>query len=275
MTRDLQWETSGPWQVSMSYATARSIALRVGPYEFQPPTSHPAPRDVPCDAALTVALAGANAWTHWHSERGSLTAGWTGYATGPSYGRFDCTGTKRRDDGAVETCTHQADKHAGEITVRFTITSVDPPFLVPWRSIGLISLGEPRAKVESDYGFPGGQYHVLARTKGILQGYYRLHNARVYVTFQQGVVNELAFSTPYYRTRDGFGVGSTMPNARIWHGFVYNAWHRGKPCDCWVKVGLGQRSLAATPANFQKPWFFIYTKHGRVARFFFALRFVD
>lgn len=105
----------------MSDATAESIARRVGPYEFKPLTSHPAPEDVPCDAAETVALAGANAWTRWHSERGSFTAGWTGYATGPSYGRFDCTGTKRRDGGAVETCTHQADRHAGEIVVRFTI----------------------------------------------------------------------------------------------------------------------------------------------------------
>ena len=275
VTGDEQWKTSGPWHVSMSYATAKSIAARVGPYEFQPPSSHPAPQDVPCDAASTVALAGADAWTHWHSELGSFAAGWTGYAAGPSYGRFDCTGTKRRDGGAIETCSHHADRHAGAIVVRFIIQALDPPLLVPWRSIGHISLGEPKRQVESDYGFPGDEYHVLSRTNGILQGYYRLHLARIYVTFQDGVVNELAFSTPYYRTRAGFGVGSTMPKARTWHGFVYDAWNRGRPCECWVKVGLGARSLPATTANFLKPWFFIYTKHGRVTSFYFALRFVD
>ena len=60
-----------------------------------------------------------------------------------------------------------------------------------------------------------------------------------------------------------------------WHGFVYNAWSKGSPCNCWVKVGLGPKSRVATARNFLKPWFFIYMRHGRVDSFYFALRFVD
>src|SRR5206468_1249000 len=40
LTVNERWETVGPWHVSMSYATARSIAQRVGPSEFQPSGSH-------------------------------------------------------------------------------------------------------------------------------------------------------------------------------------------------------------------------------------------
>jgi hypothetical protein len=274
LTTDEQWVTNGPWYVAMGYETARGIARQVGPYELQPPYSHPAPGDVPCDIASSVALAAADARTHWHSDRGPVTAGWTGYSVGPAY-RFDCNGTHRRDRGATETCTHESDRHAGEITVRFTIRALDPPFLVPWRSIGHISLGESKAQVESHYGQPGNGYHVIQRYGDNVQGYYVLRHARVTVTFYGKRVGELGFSTPYYRTRSGFGVGSTMPKARTWHGFVYNAWNRGKPCECWVKVGLGARSLPATTANFLKPWFFIYTKHRHVTSFYFALRFVD
>jgi len=274
LTTDEQWVTNGPWHVEMSYETARGIARHVGPYEFDPPDSHPAPRYVPCNVASSVANAAADAWTHWHGEKGSVASGWTGYSVGPRYS-FDCNGVRRRDGGAVETCTHQADRHAGRIVVRLTIRALDPPFLVPWRSIGHISLGEPKALVESHYGQPGNGYHVIQRYGNTVQGYYVIHHARVTVTFYGNRVGELGFSTPYYRTRTGFGVGSTMPKARTWHGFVYDAWNRDKPCECWVKVGLGTRSLPATTANFLRPWFFIYTKRGRVTSFYFALKFVD
>jgi hypothetical protein len=60
-----------------------------------------------------------------------------------------------------------------------------------------------------------------------------------------------------------------------WHGFVFNAWSKGAPCNCWVKAGLDAGSLPATTANFMKPWFFIYTIRGRVTSFYFALKFVD
>ncbi len=152
----------------------------------------------------------------------------------------------------------------------------DPPVLVPWSSIGYIALGESKTRVEHEYG--------LERDSP--QGYYRLHGSKVFVTFEGGRVTDLNFTTPYYRTRSGFGVGSTIPLGPChrtathscehrWHGFVFDAWNRGSLCNCWTKVGLGAGSLPATTTNFLKPWFFIYTTRGRVIRFYFSLRFVD
>jgi hypothetical protein len=108
----------------------------------------------------------------------------------------------------------------------------------------------------------------------------------VFVTFEDDRVNELDFTTRYYRTKGGFGVGSVIPFGPCyrtvtnrcehrWHGFVWNAWVKENPCHCWVKVGLGAQSLPATVANFLKPWFFIYISRGRVSEFYFALKFVD
>jgi hypothetical protein len=162
----------------------------------------------------------------------------------------------------------------------------DPPVLVPWSRIGDIALGEATTQVESIYGSEGYGYHVLSRDNGIVQGYYRLHDSRVFVTFEDGRVNEINFTTRYYRTDSRFGVGSTIPLGPChktatnvcehrWHGFVWNAWVREKPCTCWVKVGLGAGSLPATTANFSRAWFFIYMRHGRVTSFHFALKFVD
>jgi hypothetical protein len=134
--------------------------------------------------------------------------------------------------------------------------------LVPWHRIGDISLGEPEARVISKHGAEPGLG-------------YRLHGGVVQVGFERGRVSSIWFSTPYYRTDGGFGVGSRIPAGSQWHGFVWNAWAREKPCSCWVKVGTGARSLPATTKNFLRPWFFINVRHGRVASFYFASRFVD
>ena len=165
--------------------------------------------------------------------------------------------------------------------------AVDPPLLVPWSRIGDITLGRSRTRVERDYGSVGGGFHTPGGgSSGFVQGYYRLHGTKVWVTFDGGRVADIAFTTPYYRTKSGFGVGSTIPLGPChrtataqcehrWHGFVWNAWVREEPCSCWVKVGLGARSLPATTENFLRPWFLIYTHRGRVTRFYFALKFVD
>jgi hypothetical protein len=146
---------------------------------------------------------------------------------------------------------------------RWVITEgSDPPILVPWSGVGDIALGGYKVEVVADYG--------PEPSAG-----YRLHGGRVNVTFDRGRVDSIRFSTPYYRTKTGFGVGSRIPPARRWHGFLWNAWVREKPCSCWVKVGLGKRSLAVTTANFLRPWFFINVRHGRVSSFYFASRFVD
>ena len=128
-----------------------------------------------------------------------------------------------------------------------------PPVLVPWTRVGNIALGEPRARFKREH-----------------------HRGDVVVTFWNGHVSSIDFSTPYYRTKSGFGVGSRIPigNGR-WHGFVWNKWVREKPCNCWTKVGLGKESLPVTGASFTKPWFFIDMRHGRVSRFYWDLRFID
>jgi hypothetical protein len=158
--------------------------------------------------------------------------------------------------------------------------------LVPWSRIGDLALREPRERVEREYGSAGHGFHVVQRYGGKVQGYYRLHGSRVGVTFYGDRVGEIAFFTRYYRTETGFGVGSRIPLGPChrtaiyrcehrWRGFVWNEWIREKPCSCWTKVGLGQRSLPLTADNFEKPWFFIYVGHGRVESFYFALKFVD
>jgi len=153
--------------------------------------------------------------------------------------------------------------------MRWTITGrrsgsrhADPPVLVPWHKIGDVGLGDPKGRVLREYG------------KEPELG-YRLHDGRIQVGFDSGRVTSIWFSTRYYRTKSGFGVGRRIPAGRRWHGFVWNAWVREKPCSCWVKVGLGKRSLPATADNFLKPWFFINVRRGRVSSFYFASKFVD
>jgi hypothetical protein len=152
----------------------------------------------------------------------------------------------------------------------------DPPLFVPWNRIGDIALGESKARVESEYGSEGGGYHIIQRYGGNLQGYYLLHGSKVTVTFYGGRVGELGFTTPYYRTKGGFGVGSRIPLGPChitatsscehrWNGFIYNVRLRENPCNCWVKVGVGARSLPVTGANYLKPWFLIYLHRGQVA----------
>jgi hypothetical protein len=149
----------------------------------------------------------------------------------------------------------------------------DPPVLVPWHRIGDIALGAPTERVLREYG-----------TQPDLG--YRLHGGRIQVAFDGGRVAGIWFSTPYYRTKAGFGVGSRIPLGPChrtkasrcehrWHGFVWNAWVREKPCNCWVKVGVGSRPLAATANNFLKPWFFIDVRRRRISSFYFASKFVD
>ena len=65
--------------------------------------------------------------------------------------------------------------------------------------------------MEREYGGVGHGYDVLQRYGDTVQGYYRLHGSRVIVTFYGRRVGELDVETPYYRTKDGFGVGGQDP----------------------------------------------------------------
>jgi hypothetical protein len=180
----------------------------------------------------------------------------------PSLGRDEACFPERRPwrRGDLAACSFGP----GSTTfVRWVITEAsDPPVFVPWSKIGHISLDGFKEEVEAEYG-PEPRYG------------YRLHGSRVAVGFDHGRVSTIRFSTPYYRTKSGFGVGSRIPPGRYWHGFVWNAWVREKPCSCWVKVGGGRRTLPPTAKNFLKPWFFIDVRHGRISGFYFARRFVD
>jgi hypothetical protein len=188
--------------------------------------------------------------------------------------------------GAVALVAAAALAGSGSGSLNVAAVRSDPPLLVPWSRIGDIALGESRARVEREYGSVAHGYHVIQRYADTVQGYYLLHGSRVIVTFYGRRVGELDFETPYYRTKNGFGVGSTIPLGPChrtptnpcehrWHGFIYNVRLRESPCNCWVKVGLGARSLPVTGTNLSKPWFFIYLRRGRVARFHFALKYVD
>jgi hypothetical protein len=78
---------------------------------------------------------------------------------------------------------------------------------------------------------------------------------------------------PSCATPDPASLALLQPCEHRWRGFAYNLSLKEDPCQCWVKVGA--RSLPATAANFLKPWFFIDVKRGRVAGFYFALKYVD
>ena len=165
----------------------------------------------------------------------------------------------------------------------------DPPLLVPWNRVGDITLGGSRTAVQREYGKPGHGFHFVQRYSALtgapaVEGYYALHGGSVDVTFYGNRVGRIAFNVPYYRTSRGFGVGSRIPLGPChvvpgdtcehrWHGFVYTPKYHDSPCACWIKVGSGQEY--ATAREFGKPWFFIYTRRGRVDGFYFALDFVD
>jgi hypothetical protein len=155
--------------------------------------------------------------------------------------------------------------------------ATDPPILVPWSRIGDIMLGEAKARVEHEYG----------SQRGYSQPHYRLHGGEVWMDYDShGRVTDFGFTTRYYRTRNGLGVGSAIPLGAChstptnpcehrWHGFVYNPRLREKPCRCWVKVGTGRTSLLPSGKNYEKPRFFIYLRQGHVSSFYFALRYID
>ena len=124
VTTNDRWQSSGPWHVEMSAATARSIARRVGPNEFQPRGSHPPAKDVPCVVASSVAYAGADSWSIRKATDDWVSVAWASYASGPSFGRFHCRASRHGAGRVNETCNHRADRHAGAITVEFIVRPV-------------------------------------------------------------------------------------------------------------------------------------------------------
>ena len=98
------------------------------------------------------------------------------------------------------------------------VAKSDAPLLDLTGGVGDIRLGDREAKVEGEYGTEGSGFQVTFKNSGLLSGYYRLHHGRVLVTFDGGRVSELDVRTPYYRTKAGVGVGSTIPTRSVPHG---------------------------------------------------------
>jgi hypothetical protein len=114
---DGKWQTAGPLLISISHRAAANIARRAGSFEgHQEP-----PRIIPCDVAESVSIRGMNAWTHWTGNDGWVGVGLLGPTGKPYLGRFYCVGKSTNSHGAVETCEHRANQHAGHIVVRFAI----------------------------------------------------------------------------------------------------------------------------------------------------------
>lgn len=110
-------------RVSMSVATASSIAQRTGPQEFQPSGTHSGtPQSVPCDVATGVASTVGNAWSGRHKRQFAIKAGWVGYAGGPTFG-FQCALRRTGAQGLAGLCLHQANRDPGTVRVRFSIQS--------------------------------------------------------------------------------------------------------------------------------------------------------
>jgi hypothetical protein len=116
---EYSWEVKAPFYISMTHTTAVNIARHVGPGEFGGPGT--TAKEVPCQVAEIVANTASNAWPEWSEGAGQVRVTWQGYSRGPFIGVFSCTGISRSDGGAVETCTHNADRHSGHVVVRFTI----------------------------------------------------------------------------------------------------------------------------------------------------------
>jgi hypothetical protein len=178
-------------------------------------------------------------------------------------------------------CSSGAARDAATPHSRATGPASDPSLLVPWSRVGDISLGGAQARVEREYGSPGHGYHLVVRITNGLQGYYVLHGTEVAVKFRGGRVERIDFSTRYYRTKSGFGVGNRIPFGPCvrtfthrcghrWHGFVWNEFYKETPCGCWMKVGRGERSRSPGPG----PWTLIWVRHGRVTGFTFSTTFV-
>lgn len=107
--------------VSMSHATARSIAQRTGPNEFEPAGSHAGTaQSVPCNVAGSTASIAGNTWSEGRPTAFGITAGWMGYGSGPTF-RFHCVLRRAGSRALLGTCVHRVDTQAGAVSVNFQI----------------------------------------------------------------------------------------------------------------------------------------------------------
>jgi hypothetical protein len=84
------------------------------------------------------------------------------------------------------------------------VAAHDPPRLVPWSLLGNIGLGMSRARIEYSYGRP-------VAGAGSVAHYLGGGNSRIIVLYGSSGVEAIDTKSSYYRTKDGFGVGSHIP----------------------------------------------------------------
>lgn len=76
------------------------------------------------------------------------------------------------------------------------------PRISPWHAIGGIGIGMIRSAVEYRYGTAPSEGTVLV---------YKVPKGVLYVQYHHSRVTDLETNSPYFRTSDGLGVGSTIP----------------------------------------------------------------
>ncbi len=114
-----------PFRIEIAQRTDVSIARRVDDSDrFVEPA-----RLMACDVAEGVAGTAVSAWPDWTDNNGMVGVSF-GVVWPPYLGRFRCTGVSTSSKGAVETCTHAQDRHAGRISVQFTISRWKPAAVI-------------------------------------------------------------------------------------------------------------------------------------------------
>jgi hypothetical protein len=81
--------------------------------------------------------------------------------------------------------------------------------IVLGRSIGRVHLGEPRAAVVAFYGRPGSVSHA----RGLEADTYRIHRARLTISYAGDAVVGVSTSSLYYTTAGGLGPGAPARSA--------------------------------------------------------------
>lgn len=102
--------------------------------------------------------------------------------------------------------------------------AADSATLVLGVSVGDVRIGATKAKVVAAYGRPMSVKRLSYGGKPFELVVYPAHGKRLEVYYDQAThrVVGIATSSPFYRTGDGFGVGSSAAAGRA-RGFAWNA----------------------------------------------------
>jgi hypothetical protein len=91
----------------------------------------------------------------------------------------------------------------------------EPSTLILGRAVGYLSLGMDESAVRAIYGPPSS---VRPNRKGFVLEGYRLHAGELTLTYSVAALVGIAFTTPYYSSATGTGVGAHIPS---WGGLKW------------------------------------------------------